>query len=92
MIHVHCLRHDFAALPIILQEDAGSVDPTKFVAKKSKAVAKKGLGNTQVRCWCRSLGQGCHKRCCWARHAVAVSGRSLLFCFVAIIMGAVGYP
>lgn len=25
------------------------MDPTKFVAKKSKAAAKKGVGNTQVR-------------------------------------------
>lgn len=30
------------------QEDGASVDPTKFVAKKSKAAAKKGVGNTQV--------------------------------------------
>ncbi|KAL4854122.1 Leucine--tRNA ligase [Chlorella vulgaris] len=29
------------------QEDVGGADPTKFVAKKSKAAAKKGVGNTQ---------------------------------------------
>ncbi|KAL4433681.1 hypothetical protein ABPG75_000122 [Micractinium tetrahymenae] len=36
-----------AAEPAPAQEDNGSVDPTKFVAKKSKAAAKKGTGNTQ---------------------------------------------
>lgn len=37
---------------LVLQEveDTSCADPTKFVAKKSKAAAKKGLGNTQVRC------------------------------------------
>ncbi len=30
------------------QEDVGGADPTKFVAKKSKAAAKKGVGNMQV--------------------------------------------
>ncbi len=44
------------------------MDPTKFVAKKSKAAAKKGVGNTQVQgwghmlpategCWCRRSQQ-----------------------------------
>lgn len=36
-----------AAEPAPAQEDGASVDPTKFVAKKSKAAAKKGVGNTQ---------------------------------------------
>jgi hypothetical protein len=30
--------------------DAATADPTKFVAKKSKAAAKKGMGNSQVCC------------------------------------------
>ena len=34
---------------VLQEEDTSSADPTKFVAKKSKAAAKKGVGNTQVR-------------------------------------------
>lgn len=52
---------DTMPLPVVAAwqaaEDAnsGPVDPTKFVAKKSKAAAKKGVGNSQVggRCCCR---------------------------------------
>lgn len=29
-------------------DDVAGTDPTKFVAKKSKAAAKKGAGSTQV--------------------------------------------
>lgn len=38
---------DDAAVQPEQEEEAGSGDPTKFVAKKSKAAAKKGTGNTQ---------------------------------------------
>lgn len=34
-------------LAILQEEEAVNVDPTKFVAKKSKAAAKKGAGNSQ---------------------------------------------
>ncbi len=49
-VSASCALHwDFHTQQEEAPADGNSVDPTKFVAKKSKAAAKKGVGNTQVR-------------------------------------------
>jgi len=67
---VPCLRTCMAAVLLQAQEDVGSADFTKFVAKKSKAVAKKGVGNSQVSA--AAAGQYTRNEWCKACSAAAL--------------------
>lgn len=71
-----CLR---MLLQAAEEANDGPVDPTKFVAKKSKAAAKKGVGNTQVRhCGMKRLCAPCRpvhatRGCCRCNLVLLVS-------------------